>query len=1272
MHPSRRQTDGLNNVKPDAVMSDSARGAEHPHHSRGASPPFHVTLTIGQEDAVKMMKASEDYNDALNRLRRQRIAESVRKGSSVKEGSLFKKEVDGQSSSKLDKIGTDAVGQEAIMGNIEKEMIIELLLDAAEHCSNPLVKSFYNVLREGNKSVRERQACLILLLDMDKSNKLLTAFQVLEDVTESSKTLYLARDTSTKAREVETSPVKTGRTVNVKLEESSPVCTEHETNSSSSEDFNDARNGRDSRLSSNAVKMLFQCFLTAISMCIRDQGRNSATPKKPRIPGVTPTSDSLHRKSPLKSSETSDEESCYLSPSKEIEIRDISAYAADQFVKHVEKRRSNENNDEIYVTFEDFGEWYNDGGFALVPWLELLSLAKWDFAGKVGSTTGTPSRSETPTERVPQSVSHSPEPRKCVVSFDFSGAMPHDKPLHIDITESNLVMLKAVVTRTGLLRRSPQEMCEVILRHASHSSGARPVSHRPGMPPPTLMLSKDDFGRCMRELIPPSANLVHEEIVNFSNFLVSLFSCFDRQDRSSVNAKEIAAGFSFLCGGNKSSKLAIAFQLLDEHEEGRLSSHNLSRFLRSYLAVIVGISVHNSKLSRLDMFNAVDNGANWTQSHVMSSSHVKRKNYVTFEEFAEWYTEGGYTVAPWLELLDLNKFISLLDTGSPLPSYTPPIEATPTFLSHDTPGRGIHPGSAQAPSTATKEVLFTFPLANKNELVVLKEDVSYVRKVVDELGLSMVRPEDVWASLCKQVSSSYNWNTAKYEVDQKTFVDAVVSCAYNLTGRTLDGESKYTLSNFFSSYDLEQSHCVELNYLMGGLTLLCLGRKSAKLAFSFGLFDGRGNNSSQLDSSKKNETGAALNGDELFVFLRSFLIVLFSCCAQSLNLTADGVTQWINDTSKMVCGEVMRFQWNSGKRCVNFDDFGVWYNEGGYEIAPWLELLDLNKWVLEGSTILQVQISANNSNVPPQTAPSRFPDPQSDPSPHHDIHHPMPMDSDMAEDFPYDTFPSDFDNILANAASDEKENANSNTHINPHLNPTEGEDDSSLTFQLLTNDEHQGFSVSISQDRVSMLRHLLTESGFYRLDTSQLCGRLIDYSDKATGALSKDQYDSSMRSIVAESGINMSRSTQQNLSDVLTSLFYAFDREKRSKVDAIEFACGITVLCGGRKSDKLEFAYELMDDDKDGKLSRQGLWRYLRAFLTVLVTLSSSRNVMKEERTLSAVDSGASWACSQAFGSDSNVRLICFDEFAAWYTNGGYSIIPWLELLDLRKWVIVS
>jgi hypothetical protein len=31
-----------------------------------------------------------------------------------------------------------------------------------------------------------------------------------------------------------------------------------------------------------------------------------------------------------------------------------------------------------------------------------------------------------------------------------------------------------------------------------------------------------------------------------------------------------------------------------------------------------------------------------------------------------------------------------------------------------------------------------------------------------------------------------------------------------------------------------------------------------------------------------------------------------------------------------------------------------------------------------------------------------------------------------------------------------------------------------------------------------------------------------------------------------------------------------------------------------------------------------------------------------------------------------------FDDFADWYTTKGYSCIPWLELLDLRKWVITE
>lgn len=29
---------------------------------------------------------------------------------------------------------------------------------------------------------------------------------------------------------------------------------------------------------------------------------------------------------------------------------------------------------------------------------------------------------------------------------------------------------------------------------------------------------------------------------------------------------------------------------------------------------------------------------------------------------------------------------------------------------------------------------------------------------------------------------------------------------------------------------------------------------------------------------------------------------------------------------------------------ISFEDVGNWYNTGGFEVIPWLELLDLRKW----------------------------------------------------------------------------------------------------------------------------------------------------------------------------------------------------------------------------------------------------------------------------------------------------------------------------------------
>jgi hypothetical protein len=349
---------------------------------------------------------------------------------------------------------------------------------------------------------------------------------------------------------------------------------------------------------------------------------------------------------------------------------------------------------------------------------------------------------------------------------------------------------------------------------------------------------------------------------------------------------------------------------------------------------------------RDDAFLAVENGAKWTLSHFLRSfeqdlhgqhRNSTRTNAVTFEDFAKWYTEGGYAVAPWLELLDLQKFLSLIGESS----------------------AGKHPSESKDESLS--EVLFTFPLAKGRSLIVLRDDANYVRSVVSELGLLSLTCEDIWSVLFNDVANSIATEgeessgitkSLRMEVDQMTFVDCLMRIL-NGTGKIKQNSSQWpdfspeeTLKNFYLSFDMAESKQVPLNQLMCGLTLLCGGKKSNKLVFAFGLF-------CNDDIGKNGKKKSSMMHIDFFHFFRSFLIVMFSCCNQSLSLSADAVTQYISDTAKSVADDVMAY-WNIRKvEKVKFENFSEWYNEGGFETAPWLELLDLNKWVLADQVPIQ-------------------------------------------------------------------------------------------------------------------------------------------------------------------------------------------------------------------------------------------------------------------------------------------------------------------------------
>ena len=575
---------------------------------------------------------------------------------------------------------------------------------------------------------------------------------------------------------------------------------------------------------------------------------------------------------------------------------------------------------------------------------------------------------------------------RTLVSFDFNGS-GSPTPLLINITEDNLFALQALVQRTNLMQRTAADICKMLM----HAACRRNVNGQD-----LLVLKREDFRRTIRMIVPEYvyAQLSKDEKEAFNEAFFDFFFCFEESKSvlhsGEVDLKEFAVGFCFFCAGNKSTKLATGYELLDSRRRGYLTEDQLLRYLQSYLTMLVAMSLlipipkrqrrrPLTKERRKAMRLAVENGAKWTLGHFLKASG-QTKNEYTFESFASWYSAGGYNVAPWLELLDLNKVMSLIAEPT-VPGDLPPLDTSRGYVT-----TGRRPLARDRVSSLRRhhlsrqgfppEILFTFPLGNRRSLVVLKEDATYVRGVTEQLGLLSMKPDDVWSALSNAVEKRRKpaaANEVAVYVNMETFVQCMQEiCPRSSRKRSAPGGSaphstssslEELLSNFFQCFDIDQCDSVALDELMGGLTLLCGGKKSTKLAFAFSIFDTR---PGVHVPGKKRGITHSLSGEDLFLFLRSILIVTFSTCRQSLDLTDEMVGRCIADTANMICNDVMRHQWETKHLDrLDFDEFGQWYNDGGFERAPWLELLDLKKWVLVD----------NFDAVEKQVAPAPLPHP---------------------------------------------------------------------------------------------------------------------------------------------------------------------------------------------------------------------------------------------------------------------------------------------------------
>ena len=320
---------------------------------------------------------------------------------------------------------------------------------------------------------------------------------------------------------------------------------------------------------------------------------------------------------------------------------------------------------------------------------------------------------------------------------------------------------------------------------------------------------------------------------------------------------------------------------------------------------------------------------------------------------------------------------------------------------------------------------------------------------------------------------------------------------------------------------------------------------------------------------------------------------------------ATDISQAINREAASLAEDVCANAEDSNE--ITFDDFGNWYNSRGFELAPWLELLDLTKWPVDGRGELQDESEEDEDEETASRAVVAF-----------------------------------------EVATDD--------------GTTQDDDGQVLVLRA-----------AFSLQAVGRLRDLVMGSGLGDCDASVLCGHAARAAT-AAGRLDRRAFASVIAVFAPD------EASAERHAPFLHYLYGAFVRDEQLGADAAEVAAGLSLLCAGSKSSKLAVAWELFaDGDKwDGALSRRGLWRYVRSFLATLLAVASLPDGAAGDAAVAEcavdvaddADDAAVALAAAVFADAGGDDLVAFDDFADWYTDGGYKVASWLELLDLSKWVL--
>ena len=481
-----------------------------------------------------------------------------------------------------------------------------------------------------------------------------------------------------------------------------------------------------------------------------------------------------------------------------------------------------------------------------------------------------------------------PAPNRLAFQFPISDT-EHD----LQITTNDINDMKRLVDVAQLHQIAPQDVFAAFTDFQQHE------------------MKPQAFTTRISRLIPavPDAD---ESFISLC--LSRIFYAFDHTNNGTVNMRECVCGVSLLSSGPKSEKLGISFDWWDSDEDGFLSPEEFELYLGSYLRVLIRLTECGVMQDAETVDKLVRDTAAHAIKQIFAGVPPTSERRISFKDFGNWYSDGGFDSVGWLEMLDLRKW-----NISPA-SENWSLAATGSCASEGTDGH-----------TETQQ-RFSFPLYDDKAMEMTRDDIAYMQRLTTLSGLNNYTPKQIHDMLSAGSEGKY--------LHKKMFLEAMKD---NIP-TSPDEHAEFVQQSFesmFHAYDYTRTkdmpaESVATPTFITGFSLLSSGSKSEKLAIAFELMSDHENGMTQ---------------SRLSVFLSAFLTILIAMSNFGKGVSASNFASVSQNACKSVADQIFSetsadddIQQRDNDDVISFDEFARWYGERGFETLTWLELLDLRKW----------------------------------------------------------------------------------------------------------------------------------------------------------------------------------------------------------------------------------------------------------------------------------------------------------------------------------------